>query len=164
MSMKTSEWRPVPGYEGAYDVSSSGKIRNHKTGKVMRNPIHKSGYAQAFLRKDGSQWNVYVHRLVALAFIPNSEGKPDINHIDGNKQNNSVDNLEWVTRSENTMHRYYVLGQRIKKVHAANLATGEVREYASTRAAGRDGFHQGHVAANCRGETPHHKGWKFSYV
>ena len=68
-------------------------------------------YKFVILRKDGRSLQVMVHRLVALAFIPNPENKAEVNHKDGNKHNNHADNLEWVTRSENLLHSYRVLGR-----------------------------------------------------
>ena len=101
---------------------------------------------------------------MAAAFLEKDESRTEVNHIDGRKENNCMYNLEWVNRRENTIHKYYVLGHRIKRVKAVNRNTGEVRVYASTRAAGHDGFDQSHVAAVCRGKEAHHKDWSFTYT
>ena len=91
-----------------YQVSDFGKIKNAK-GKILKTFINDKGYEIVSLSKNGKQKNERVHRLVATAFIPNEKNKPHINHKDGNKLNNRVENLEWVDRKENIMHRIYSL-------------------------------------------------------
>lgn len=95
-------WKDIPGFEGLYEVSSCGLIR--KGGRIKK--LHKDhgGYLTVWLSKCSKMKCLKVHRLVALAFIPNPEGKRTVNHIDGNKQNNHVENLEWATHSENITH------------------------------------------------------------
>jgi hypothetical protein len=87
-------------------VSNDGQIRNDKTGKIKAKNKDSKGYYSESLYKDGKAVTKKVHRLVAEAFIPNPDSKPCVNHIDGNKLNNSVDNLEWVTHSENMRHAF----------------------------------------------------------
>lgn len=120
------EWRPVVGFEDDYEVSSEGnvrsvdRIRKHihwKTGKEttyklkgrLKKPLDSwDGYLETHLQhtENGVSRNYYarIHRLVAEAFIPNPENKPQVNHKNGNKKDNRVDNLEWVTEAENTQH------------------------------------------------------------
>ena len=100
------QWKDIEGYEGIYQISSHGRVRSFKNGKIkiMKPRINDKGYNTACLRKDGKSKYKLVHRLVAEAFIPNNDGKPYVNHIDGNKLNNNINNLEWVTPSENTLH------------------------------------------------------------
>ena len=91
-------------YEGLemYGVSDKGEIINLKTGTVRKTKEVNSGYELVTLkRNDGTMKSVLVHRAVALAFIPNPENKPQVNHKDHNKFNNCVENLEWATQSEN---------------------------------------------------------------
>lgn len=99
------EWRPAVGYEDRYAVSNFGRVRNHK-GLVMKQSKHRDGYLWIGLASKTNPYNVSIHRLVAKTFIPNPENKPQVNHKDGNKVNNRVDNLEWVTPSENVRHAY----------------------------------------------------------
>jgi hypothetical protein len=87
-----------------YEISSVGRVRNSKTGRVLKTQPRKDGYVGVQLSKDGKYKNLLMHRLVALAFIENPLGKPDVDHIDRNKSNNSVDNLRWSTTSENLMN------------------------------------------------------------
>lgn len=100
-------WKEIEGYEHSYKVSNTGKIRNLK--KELKYFI-VNGYKIIALSKNGNTKNYRVHRLVAKAYIPNPEDKPEVNHKDGNKQNNDVSNLEWMTRRENAIHARNVLG------------------------------------------------------
>lgn len=96
-------WKDVDGYEGIYQISNLGRVRN-KIGLVLKQKPSKDGYVRILLCKDGKYKAKYVHILVAKAFIPNPDCKPEVNHIDANKSHNSSDNLEWVTRRENHFH------------------------------------------------------------
>ena len=131
-------WKPIEGYEEFYEVSNLGRIKcleryvpipNPKFGTVGYRTyperikpcvINKQGYRQVTLSKNAKSHTLRVHRLVALAFIPNPLNKPYINHIDGNKTNNCVDNLEWCTASENNWHASLVLG--IDRSHCPDVA------------------------------------------
>ena len=96
--------RDVVGYEGLYSVDIFGTIRNLLSGKVIEHYINEFGYHNVYLYKDGEKKGKRVNRLVAMAFIPNPLNKPQVNHIDGDKNNNNVWNLEWVTNKENSIH------------------------------------------------------------
>ena len=98
--MSLERFVKIKGFED-YEVSTWGRIYNTRTGKYLRPEIHDKGYLRVDLFNGAGRKHCKVHRLVAEAFIPNPEGKPQINHIDGNNQNNSISNLEWVTNSEN---------------------------------------------------------------
>ena len=102
-------WKDIVGYEGLYQVSNLGRVKslNYKHTKkegVLAFKRHKSGYLTVMLCKNGENKNRSIQTLVAGEFIENPENKPCVNHIDGNKENNAVENLEWVTYSENTRH------------------------------------------------------------
>lgn len=113
----TEVWRDVPGYVGLYKVSNQGRVKrcfgngkeNFLTGKK-----DKDGYTEVILSKNQRKKYFRLHRLVAEAFVPNPESKPQVNHKDRNKQNNSVTNLEWVTASENAKH-CFLTGRKIHK-------------------------------------------------
>ena len=111
--MTPEVWKDIEGYEGTYQVSSSGRVKSlnyHRTGKehLIKQVDNGRGYQQVHLvGKKGLKWHT-VHRLVASAFIDNPHNKPTVNHINGDRSNNSVENLEWATYSENSYHSYRV--------------------------------------------------------
>ena len=124
------EWRDIKGFERIYQVSDTGLVKSLSRiirvgsikGSVTLNEMFLSqrvdmkGYLRVYLNDRGKTKFRPVHRLVAQAFIPNPGNKPQVNHIDGNKQNNNVENLEWCTNSENQKHAYklglnYVTGR-----------------------------------------------------
>lgn len=102
------EWRPVKGYEGLYEVSNMGRVKSLHApqGIILKQGTYSNGYMGANLSKDGTTNMKLVHRLVAIAFIQNPNNYEEVNHKDGNKKNNTVDNLEWCTRSYNLKHAY----------------------------------------------------------
>lgn len=87
-----------------YMISNHGRVINNKTNRVLKSCIGKYGYSQISLNKNNKGYSQYLHRLVAEAFIPNPENKPEVNHKDGNKLNNNDWNLEWSTRKDNIKH------------------------------------------------------------
>lgn len=114
-------WKDIPNYEGLYQVSNLGNIKSNQkkiyksNGKAFMNVLRKErilkksirqGYYAVKLYKDNNKKTIPVHRIVAKTFLKNNENKPCVNHIDGNKLNNNVSNLEWCTYSENTLHAY----------------------------------------------------------
>lgn len=116
---ESEEWRPIAGYEGEYDVSNYGRVRSRgfvqeavdgrrilMKPRLLTQQKTKDGYMRVEISRQGKQKRFAVHRLVASAFIPNPDGKPQVNHIDSNRSNNRVENLEWVTASENSIHGY----------------------------------------------------------
>lgn len=94
-------WKPIKGYEGLYEVSSFGNVRNAKTKNIKSTSKDKRGYLMIELYKDNIRKHKYVHRLVAKTFIPKEQWNESINHKDENKQNNRIDNLEFCTMVEN---------------------------------------------------------------
>lgn len=117
------EWRPVIGFEEGYEVSNLGRVRSFDRvrplrsrsgnmtvkrfkGRILYQGLNNKGYVMAYLCLNSERKACTVHRLVAKAFIPNPEGLPEVNHKDGNKENNSVGNLEWSSVSDNRRHAY----------------------------------------------------------
>ena len=105
--MIKERWRNVKGFKG-YKISNHGRVKSYKrinSGKILEGTISK-GYLKVSLRKNNKGHIFLVHRLVALHFVPNHENKPQVNHIDGDKENNHVSNLEWCTPQENVTHAF----------------------------------------------------------
>lgn len=153
-------WKQIKGYEGLYEVSNLGnvksvtrKVRDSNngreftvTGKILKHnktkvtERHPNARVAVELWKENKRKRMMVHRLVSEAFIPNPQGKQQINHIDGNPLNNNVENLEWVTNGENLKHAYSLnlrSKHNIKPIKGTNKITGEVLLFESVSDASR---------------------------
>lgn len=113
-------WKDIEGYEGHYQVSTLGRVRNLQTGRILKpskcggaNGSRKYHHVLLYQGSHDSRKSVSVHRLVAQAFIPNPDNLTDVNHIDGNGFNNVVSNLEWIKHRDNLIHAYRVLGKKV---------------------------------------------------
>lgn len=98
------QWKPITGFEDSYAISNFGTVLNIKSGRILKPYSNDRGYRFVSLFRDNKCKKVSVHRLVASAFVPNPNGKKQVNHIDHDKANNKCNNLEWVTPQENTDH------------------------------------------------------------
>lgn len=115
INMNNETWKDIPEYEKLYKISTKGHIYSYKHDIIVSQRKNNKGYMRVDLHKDGKYKSYLVHRLVALTFIPNPENKPEVNHLDENKENNCVENLEWTTYKEN---RNY--GSRNEKISISN--------------------------------------------
>lgn len=113
-------WRPCPDYENNYEVSNFGNVRNKKTLRLLKLYLNNKKYLEVRLFKSGKETSKIIHRLVGKAFLSNLNGLPQINHKDGIKHNNNVNNLEWSTNSENQLHAYRIGLQRSRKGEGNN--------------------------------------------
>jgi len=143
----------------------------------MKQAKNKKGYPIVYLRKNGKSHVLTVHRLVATAFIPNPDNKPQVNHIDGNKTNNYVDNLEWCTNSENMDHairmglfensRSPYCGKPKRKVMQINPNTEEVIKIYQSISEAAQATNQkngSNIGSCCRGNRNIAGGYKWKYV
>ena len=154
--MEYEYWRTIPSFP-VYSASNYGRIRNEGTGRIMHTFMTPRGYLSLTLRRDNKQVPVAVHRLVAEAFLGGPHPGLDVNHIDGDKTNNCIENLEWCTREENVRHAVQTglrPGPRRKAVRI--VETGE--EFVSvTACANRIGVDKSSVnwalkhSSTCRG-------------
>ena len=108
------KWKNIEGFD--YVISSYGRVRHIRFKKCLNDRLSNGGYNRVSLYKDGIQKNYLVHRLVANAFITNNDNKPQVNHIDGDKLNNNIENLEWSTASENQIHRCDILKKGVRPI------------------------------------------------
>ena len=107
MKTQQEQWKPIAECNGIYHISNHGRVKSYKWGKeLILKPATIKGYLAIGIWVNNKHKLHKIHRLVALAFIPNPDNKPQVNHKDGNKLNNHVDNLEWMTNQENIQHAW----------------------------------------------------------
>ena len=172
-------FRDVVGYEGLYEVSTCGRVFSKKKTvptkhgstrsypkKEMKLQENENGYLTVTLCKQGKRKVIPVHRLVAFAFIPNPSSKPQVNHIDENKKNNNIDNLEWVTNKEN--HDYGTARQRNvvnTSIPVVMIDAGKEIVFKSMSDAERAGHASvGGISACCRGKQKTAGGYQWRYL
>lgn len=168
-------WKDIKGYEGRYMVSNYGNVKSlgnnkNRKEKILKPGVASNGYLQVYLRKDGKSKSFLVHRLVLMIFKPieNMENL-EVNHINENKTNNRLDNLEWCDRKYNMNY-----GTRTQRANQSNfipivqldVTTNEVVKVweSATKAEEKGGFRRGGIGACCRGERKTHKGYKWMYL
>lgn len=165
-------WKEIPGTNGEYNISNYGRVKTAKTGRILSPAIDARGYERVCLFKTNRNKRYKVHRLVALTFIPNPNNKGQVNHKDGNKRNNCVDNLEWVTNQENMDHSRATglheghkrfCESRKKSVVAINIESGERIVYNSILAA-KKAIGTCHIQEVLKGLRYEAKGYTFEYA
>lgn len=160
-----------------YFINDSGEVYNNNCKKIKSHP-DKDGYPKVRLWNGEKYKNFFVHRLVAAAFIPNPMNKPQVNHKDGNKTNNNVSNLEWVTQSENMRHCFNVLGHKAgywnkgrfgkdsnKAKIVIQIKDGEViaEFYGCMEVQRKTGIHFGSISNACLGRSKTAGGYTWRY-
>ena len=168
-------WKDIKGYEGVYQVSNFGRIKSIvKYKKLMLSSENENGYLRVCLiDKNKKKRTILIHRLVAKTFIPNPKNKEQVNHIDGNKYNNCVENLEWCTQSENMQHAFKnnlitrekgEKNHRAKSVNQYTLEGNFIRKWDCiedvTRELGIRGYN---ISSCCKGKRHTAGGFKWKY-
>lgn len=163
-------WKDIKGYNGLYQVSNTGFVKSFQTKTPFIKKFNKNhqGYLSVALCLDNKVKLVKIHRLVAEAFLPNPENKPQVNHKDGNKSNNHVDNLEWVTASENIKHSFanclQTMDLRKRKVSSYTLDGKFLKTYDSIADASSDtGISIGNITTCCQGKFRYTKDITWRY-
>ena len=190
-------WVDIKGYEGFYQVSNLGRVKSlkriarHSSGgnkilkeKLLKQTVNKRGYVVVTLYKDGVSKQFKIHTLVAVAFIPNVENKPYIDHINTIKTDNRVEDLRWVTEKENsnneltlkhikegcknngrnTPHKYGAEHPNSRQIVQLSLDLDLIKIWGSGGEAERlEGFNHGHISKCCKGKAKTHKGYKWMY-
>lgn len=175
------EWKDIENYEGLYQISNLGRVKslnyNH-TGKerLLKPGNNRCGYLYVNLWKNGKVKKMTVHRLVAQAFLENPTNLPEVNHIDENKENNKVENLEWCDRKYNMNHG--TRNERVSKSMIGKLINRKdqsiqidqftksgiyVKTWLSSMDAQRNGYTQPSIIACCKGKLKSHAGYIWKY-
>ena len=154
----------IEGFEN-YEVSNLGKVRNIKSGRILKPQLTKNGYLKHFLYKNNKQKHLLLHRIIAIAFIDNPEAKPQVNHIDENKLNNDLSNLEWCTIRENAVHgtrTKRIAEKRSKKVVQLDLNDNVLNEFESmVQAEQETGVSRRSIGRCCNGKLKSSRGFKW---
>lgn len=180
--MEQEIWKDIKGYESLYQVSNLGRVRSKEhlvpssygstrmSPSKIRTNCFDGNYYHVILFKNGKRKVCLVHRLVAESFIPNQYNLPQVNHKDGNKLNNNVDNLEWCTAQENQLHAFAIGLKTPNITHyrgvlVFRLSDGSfVGEYKSQHEAARElGLNVAHVCSVLKGRVKHTRGYYFKY-
>jgi hypothetical protein len=176
-------WKDIVGFENLYKVSTTGKIKSLGKGKstntknkevrILKTTLSKTGYEKAKLFKDGKRYYFTVHRLVANTFLTYKDGKNEVNHKDGNKSNNNLNNLEWVSPSENQKHAYKIGLQKAimgadnfqsKKIRQLSLNGKQIKIFNSIGEIKRElGFNSFGIIKCCKKEKKYNTAYKYKW-
>lgn len=170
-------WKVIDGTDGMIEVSSEGRIRSllRPSKTILKLQADAKGYMRVRVTIKRQKMTFKVHREVAKAFVPNPDGKQQVNHIDGNKSNNAAANLEWVTNRENAHHAiktglFAPVTEAAKRsnelrkrpIKATESSTGRIVRFDSVSEAERH-FGSRHITAVLKGRRSNVKGWAFEY-
>lgn len=184
--MENEIWKPINGYEGLYEVSNLGRIKSlpkvtnsvvpnkYNSERILKLCYDKKGYLMVWLFKDKKRKTCKVHRLVGEAFVSNDENKPEIDHINGVKDDNRAENLRWVTSKENfhnpitykrnSESKTGELNHKSRSVIQLTMGNEFVKEWSCMQDIYREhGFSHSHTVQCCKGERKHAYGYKWKY-
>lgn len=160
------EWRTVKEYE-RYEVNTKGEIRHKKRKHILTPRKNSGGYLYVSFNIEGKRKNFAVHRIVANAFIPNPNGYSKVNHKDYDRTNNNVDNLEWVSSSQNKKHAYKKEENHLSRAKEVNQYSKEgvfIKTYSSVSEAAREmNCTVGAISNCCLGRSKTSKGYRWSF-
>lgn len=174
-------WKDIEGYEGLYQVSNKGRVKSLErtvwTGRgyyqtlperILKPCKDSRGYLYVNLCKEGKRKTCRIHRLVAQAFIDNPDNLPEVNHIDEDKENNAIENLEWCTSKDNInfgTHNQRMAEKKSKPVIGIHKITGLILEFSSTHEAERQtGIAQGNICRCCNRKYKSAGGYYWMYA
>lgn len=177
-------WMPIPGFQGIYSISDIGRVKSHSRvsnnrwgkmiykEKILNPTLGSDGYLYVGLCRNYYRVTTKVHRIVAKSFIPNPDFKETVNHINGVRHDNRVENLEWATMMENVHHAHklglvnHAKGERNKKSRPVNKRSAEgvvLKTYPSIRTANQEGFNSHSIIKSCRSGNLY-KGFQWDYI
>lgn len=178
LNLSTEKWKDIEGFEGYYQVSNHGNVRSldrtvyYVDGRVAKykgqpvaSNIRPNGYVKVNLYRDHKMKNLSVHRLVALAFVPNPNKYPIINHIDEIKNNNHFKNLEWCTSAYNSNYgtgKYRSAAKNSVPVKGVHRETGDIVYLKSMADGSNHGFTPTGISDVCLGRYETHRGYVFT--
>ena len=169
-------WKNIPSYDGVYQVSNLGRIKNLKSGMILKPQERRHGYLSVWLYGNGKRKQLSIHRIVAEAFCNHPVGKDEVNHINEDKQDNRAENLEWVSHKENSVHgtrqKRIGEGQRkrtdhVKPIEQLDMDGNVIARYPSMKAMeDATGFNKSNVCNFIRGKNnnTHQYGYKWRYA
>lgn len=163
-------WKSIPEYEGLYEASDLGRIRSlpraTTSGKILKPYVNKhNGYCYVTLSKNNVRKQKRVHKLVMISFCEIDESRPQINHVDGDKTNNKLDNLKWCTQSENMKHAYENGLELPPTKNVIDLDSGKIYDSVTdaARSTGKNNG-TGKITMVCQGKRSHYRGRRFAYL
>ena len=162
-------WRDIKGYEGLYQISNKGRVKSLYNGseRILKSHDNGAGYLNVILYKNTAFQSIYIHSLVAIAFVPNPDNLPEVNHKDENKKNNCVENLEWMTRRDNI--NYGTRNERVgdsqsKPIFQYSKSGDFIREWKSAHEAKRVlGIDNSYIIKCCKGKYKSAYGFIWRY-